>query len=178
MPSDLLLDACVELNLVASGVELAELAGAVYARFVMTSVVASETPWVNPLDASQPRERIDSDGLAARGISFVMLDPDESERFVELARDIEDGEAATLAVAVHRGLRVATDDRKAIRLAASLSPPVKVLRTSDLLKHWAEDPQVDDARAGLAVRWTEVRASFVPPSNDPNLEWWNAVIAT
>ena len=65
---DLLLDACVALNLLASGVDLNELAGASNVRLLMTSVVASETLWLDPVDPAGPREQFDGGALGARGV--------------------------------------------------------------------------------------------------------------
>lgn len=174
---DLLLDACVALNLLASGIDLSELAGAANVRFLMTSVVASEMLWLDPLDPADPREQFDSEALTARGVVLVALDDDESERFVDLARDIDDGEASTIAVAIHRALRVATDDRKALRLAASQSPPVEVVRTTELVRRWAEVSGADGGRVTQVVRSIQTRSSYVPPRDDPQLDWWTEVIA-
>jgi hypothetical protein len=174
---DLLLDACVALNLLASGIDLSELAGATNVRFLMTSVVASEMLWLDPLDPADPREHFDGDALTARGVVLVALDDDESDRFVDLARDIDDGEASTIAVAIHRALRVATDDRKALRLAAGQSPPVEVVRTTELVRQWAEVSGADGGHVTQVVRSIQTRSSYVPPRDDPQLDWWIEVIA-
>jgi hypothetical protein len=174
---DLLLDACVALNLLASGIDLSELAGATNVRFLMTSIVASEMLWLDPLDPADPREHFDGDALNTRGVVLVALDDDESDRFVDLARDIDDGEASTIAVAIHRALRVATDDRKALRLAASQSPPVEVVRTTELVRRWAEVSGADSGRVTQVVRSIQTRSSYVPPRDDPQLDWWTEVIA-
>jgi hypothetical protein len=174
---DLLLDACVALNLLASGIELGELAGASNVRFLMTTVVAAETLWIDPLDPAGQRERIDNESLGARGITLVALNDDELERFVDLARSIDDGEAATIAVAIHRGLRVATDDRKAHRLAISQLPPIEIVGTTELVRRWADSASTAGTRVVDAVRSIEVRASFFPPRDDPLLGWWNSVMA-
>jgi hypothetical protein len=173
---DLLLDACVALNLLASGIDLSDLAAAANVRLLMTSVVVSEMLWLDPLDPADPRERFDSDALTARGVVLVELDEVESARFVDLARDIDDGEASTIAVAVHRALRVATDDRKALRLATSQSPPIEVVRTTELVRRWAEVSGADAERVTQVVRSIQTRSSYFPPRDDPQLNWWTEVI--
>lgn len=172
--SDLILDACVALNLFASGVPLSELGDASGVRFLMTSVAAAETLWLDPVEPSGQREQIDERGLSARGITLVTLTEDETTRFVELARDIDDGEAATIAVAIHRGLRIGTDDRKAVRVATSQSSPIEVVRTTQLVKQWADSSAADQIRVSEAVRAIHRRASYVPPRDDPHLVWWLA----
>lgn len=173
---DLLLDACVALNLLASGVDLSELATASEVRFVMTTIVASEMLWLDPLDPAGERERFDSDDLTARGVALLSLDDDESERFVDLARHIDDGEASSIAVAIHRRLRIATDDRKALRLATSQSPPVAVTTTTELLRRWAEASGAPNERLRRVLQAVRTRASYVPLRNDPHLDWWTSVI--
>ena len=111
--------------------------------------------------------------LAARGtIDLVTLGEDESEVFVSLARDIDDGEAATIAVASHRGLAVATDDRRARHVATALNPPVRLIHTTEVVKRWADQPGVDAQQAADAVQSIKVRASYVPARDDPHLSWW------
>jgi hypothetical protein len=173
--NDLLLDACVAINLLASGVDLTEFAAASDVRFVMTSIAAAETLWIDPLEPEGDRERIDIELLAVNGaLSLVELNDDELDQFVDLARTIDDGEAATLTAALCRSLHVATDDRRAQRLAAGLTPPVNILRTTDLVKSWAEVPTVDTRRAALAIRSIEHRASYIPPRDDPHFGWWTS----
>lgn len=170
---DLLLDACVALNLLASGVGLGELAGASGVRFMMVSVAAAETLWIDPLDPNGEREQIDTSSLADGGLfSLVYVDDEELDLFVELARSIDDGEAATLAVAFNRKLRVATDDRRALRLAAQQIPPIEIVRTTELVKRWAEAPGTDNRHAAAAVIAIERRANYVPPGDDPYVDWW------
>jgi hypothetical protein len=172
---DLLLDACVALNLLASDVPFGELASASDVRFVMTSVAASETLWLEPVDLSGERELINDEVLAARGVALVTLGDIEMERFVELAQSLDDGEAATIAVAVHRRLRIATDDRRAVRVAAGQSPPIEVVRTTQLIKRWADTSGADEAHVSRAVRAIQRRANYVPPPDDPCLGWWNSI---
>jgi hypothetical protein len=172
---DLLLDACVALNLLASGVALDELAGASSVRFVMTSVAASETLWLEPDDSSGSRELLDDKVLVERGITLVTLTEIETVNFIELARSIDDGEAATIAVAIHRQLRVATDDRKAVRLAESQTPPVGVVRTSHLMRRWADSSNATQIRVREAIRAIQRRANCVPPRDDPHIAWWRSM---
>jgi predicted nucleic acid-binding protein len=172
---DLLLDACVALNLLASGIDLTELAMASDVRFRMTTVVASEMLWLDPLDSAGEREQFDSVALVGRGVTLITLDEEESERYVDLAHDIDDGEASTIAVAIHRGLRVATDDRKAARLATSQTPPIHVTRTTTLLRRWTELSGAEGERVRQVLHAVRNRASYVPSRDDPHIEWWGSV---
>lgn len=61
------------------------------------------------MDGEPVRTPVDLDAPAFAALTRVSLADDELALYVTLARDVDDGEAATLAVARMRGL---TDDRK------------------------------------------------------------------
>lgn len=170
---DLLLDACVAINVVAAGVDLEELARASAVRFVMTSVAAAEALWLAPLEPSGDREIIDVGGLIdSDALALFELLDEELSKFVAFAREIDDGEAATFAVAVNRGLTVATDDRRAQRLAAAIDPPISIVGTTQLLKTWVDVNGVSPHEVAEIVRSVERRASYVPRRDDPHFTWW------
>lgn len=159
----------------ASGVDLDELANASAVRFVMTSVAAAEALWLAPLELGGDREIVDVGGLVSSGAMalFDLLD-DELNQFVSFAREIDDGEAATFAVATIRGLTVATDDRRAQRLAAAVVPPISVVGTTHLLRTWVDANGVTPDRVAEVVRSVERRASYVPRRDDAHFAWWVA----
>jgi predicted nucleic acid-binding protein len=172
---DLLLDACVAINLVASGVDLNELADASSVRFVMTSVAAAEALWLTPLLPGDKREIINIEDLVLRGtLTLLDLAGDEPERFIAFAKEIDDGEAATFAVATSRGLPVATDDRRAQRLAVANVPPISVIGTTQLLKIWVDTNGVPHDRVAEVIHSVERRASYIPRRDDLHLAWWVA----
>lgn len=172
---ELLLDACVMINLAASGIPIGDLAGRNDVAFVMVRVAAREALYIRAIDDRDRREAIDVADHAHRGeITLVDLRPDELPTFVDLAGHLDDGEAASLSAAIHRRLPLATDDRKARRLAQARTPAVDLVTTSGLLRGWASD-QEPLARVSDALRSVEVRASFVPGRDDPYRGWWMRV---
>lgn len=172
---DLLLDACVAINVVASGADLDELADASSVRFVMTSVAAAEALWLAPLVPGGDREIIDVGGLVSSGaLALLDLLDDELNQFVSFAREIDDGEAATFAVATSRGLTVATDDRRAQRLASAIVPPISIIGTTQLLRTWVDVNGVPPDRVAEVVRSVERRASYIPRRDDAHFTWWVA----
>jgi hypothetical protein len=93
--------------------------------------------------------------------------------YVELAADLEDGEAMTLAIAHGRGLAAATDDRKARRIAAERCGGSLVLvRTTEILRAWVQVSSVDDATLRGVLRRIESIARFRPANDDPLRDWW------
>ena len=103
-------------------------------------------------------------------------DPAEEATFVELAADLDDGEAITGALAFRRGCSVATDDRKARRVLGQLNPPVELVSTLELLKLWAEEVQVPSDELGAAMAEMQSSASYRPGARDPLYEWWRSIV--
>ncbi len=97
-------------------------------------------------------------------------DAAEAEKYVRLASDLDDGEAMALAIASHRGWMLATDDRKAIRLAKSLH--VQVITTPELVKRWADGKPAETNELREVLRNIQILASFVPRRAGPLYEWW------
>lgn len=170
------LDACVLLNLVASGQPIAEFAAAADVRFVVVRQAEREVEWLDPDDPDDPREEIDLEPFVQRReVQRVALADPELTRFVALARELDDGEAATLAVAESRGFAVATDDRKARRILTTLDPQPPVTSTAAIVRAWAESRSHAEVRECL--RLIQRRASFLPPRNDPDGDWWRGILA-
>ena len=64
-------------------------------------------------------------------------------------------------------------DRRAIRLAVTLSPSITVLTTPDWLKRWAEVSQVPDSSLSDAIRRIRTCARYGPPPVHPLKSWWD-----
>jgi len=94
----------------------------------------------------------------------------ELAAYVALARELDDGEAMALAIAQTRGWQIATDDRKAIRLATEAG--VSVLTTPAVVKRWVDrsEPSPAEVRSTLAA--IRDRARFLPSRRDPLCDWW------
>ena len=86
------------------------------------------------------------------------------------------GEVGAGHWSIHRPARLATDDKKAIRILGRRLPESSIVRTSKLLKDWA-DQGIPADQVREALRNVEHRASFRPPRNDPLWEWWNRTLA-
>jgi predicted nucleic acid-binding protein len=83
---------------------------------------------------------------------------------------LDDGEAMALAIARTRGWQLATDDRKAIRLAGEAAVPV--LTTPGVMKRWADQLGPSTAEVSSALIAVRERARFSPSGRDPLCEWW------
>jgi predicted nucleic acid-binding protein len=170
----ILLDACSLINFVASGVALNVIAEANDCRFAATTIAMDETLYIAGTTPGE-RELIDIEALARLGVlTVVELNPAEVSEFVALAQTVDDGEASTLAVAQHRGLSVATDDRRAVRLANELG--INVHTTAAILRRWSAACFASEEQIATALWSVEVRGNFVPRREDANRIWWDSCL--
>lgn len=171
--SPLALDACGALNL-AAVMPLRSAADQVGRPLVMVRQAAAEVLYLEDRDEEgEPSRTL----VTVEGLLVVDLTQAELAAYVELAVELDDGEAATLAVAQARAWPVMTDDRKALRIARSLVPPVAVLTTASILRGWAARQRMDDTAVGEVLRRVEARATFSPSQRDPDRDWWHRCIA-
>lgn len=169
---ELLVDACVMINISASGVSIGELANSNQHLFLMAKNAANEAMYVVS-DDNGVLEEIDLRRyVQANELSIVELAQHELETFVKLTRQVDDGEAATLAMSIHRRWPIATDDRKAQRLALATNPPLELVTTSSLMRGWAENQSIPKEQVHEVLRGIERRASYVPGASDPCQSWW------
>ncbi|MFZ0594058.1 MAG: PIN domain-containing protein [Bryobacteraceae bacterium] len=169
-----LIDTSVTLNLLATGISLAMLESLELDCFVCSAVIA-ETIYLRSDDPTQPREAVSIDPwLQSATVKVVTIDSSlEEELYVQFAADLDDGEAMSLAICRVRGYALATDDRKARRIAGQLaSPGVPLVSTSQILQHWAVRTRAPQDELRRFVSAIELRARFIPPQDDPLRQWW------
>jgi predicted nucleic acid-binding protein len=174
-----LLDCSVLLNILATG-RADEVLRTFDAGVGLSAAVAAETLFLRGENPSVAPERISLDPLIGRGLlQRLDLETDEEKAlYVQLAADLDDGESMTLAIAHHRGMTVATDDRKARRLARQrFGEGMILLRTTDILHAWLANARIDEAGTGAILRRIESIARFRPANDDPLRDWWLAARA-
>jgi predicted nucleic acid-binding protein len=169
--SDAVLDTCCLVNLAAIDGTLECLATVGLTWYVPTAVQA-EGIFIRSGADTKEVSQIDLTPSITAGIVHVCAPVDDVEQvlYVKLAMDLDDGEAMALAIAKSRGWKLATDDHKARKMAASLG--VVVLTTPELLERWASRTQKSTAETANAIRRIESLARFTPPDNSPGVEWW------
>jgi predicted nucleic acid-binding protein len=165
-----LLDACTLINLYATG-EPALLLQSLSPACMVCDAVARESIFlrgeqpdltVQPIDLSQM--------LQQESLHICHPEtPEEEGLYVTLAADLDDGEALSLAISAARGYGLATDDRKARRLAKEIGG-VQLLSTAEILH---EVTALDETIVRQMIRSIELRARFVPRAGMPLSEWWN-----
>jgi len=125
---------------------------------------------------ARDRVAVDLEPIVTAGLLGIVEITGEAEAtsFLALATQLDDGEARTIAIASHRNWRVATDDRKAQKVAAASTPKVQALGTLEIIKAWAEKVNLSSGQLKSILINIRERGSFAPGKQDSLLAWWRA----
>ncbi len=174
MPAKIV-DSCCLINLYATGNTLHILE--VYrGELYVPQVVRDETLTIRkPSDEDVTKlvtEAIDlREALDAGLLQECCLNNElEVGSFVRFASELDDGEAVCLAIAKSRGWAVATDDRKAIRVATEVE--VATITTAELVRRWVDVAKPCEDQIGQVLRRIEQFARFRPRKASPLSQWW------
>lgn len=173
---DAAIDACCLIDLLASGDAEAILRASAL-TWQLPSAVQGEIQYRRQYDPAQPGKTInvpvDLSAMIASGL-LTVCNPQtqrEMDRFTHYATVFRsDGEAMCLALAEERNWVVATDDRKAIRVAQQAG--LTVVSCPELVKAWADATGRDQAALNKVLQDIQVLAQFTPNSTMPEYQWW------
>ena len=174
-----IIDACCLINLYASGKPI-EVIRAFGGDFFIPRQVRNEALMIRKRDeedgTNYVSEPIDlSKALGAGDICECQVEERiENDYFVRYAMELDDGEAACMAIAKCRGWAIATDDRKAIRLAKS--EEVGVVTTPELVYRWAKIAKPKDSEVAQALRNIELFARFRLGESAAHYRWWMQLV--
>lgn len=176
LPHTIVLDACVVLNLFATG-RVEDILGSLPSRFLVSRYARREALWyLGPSEQTMgagDRRDVDLEPLVASGlVQLADLTAEEENIFVELAQELGDGEAASGAIAVGRSAAVATDDAKARQLFARRVPVIPVVSTAALLRAWAARRGLDRAVIAATLAAIRLGARYYPRGDDDEAIWW------
>lgn len=173
------IDASTLLNLLATGESATILRSIEVDKFVC-SAAAGEVLYLRGVNPDDAPERVSVQPLIESGViaATTLESADEEALFVEFAARLDDGEAMSLAICAARGHALATDDRKARRIAESLDVPAPVLATSEMIWRWAESESVGSAKVREVLTAVEMRARFRPWHGYPLRDWWIGVLSS
>jgi predicted nucleic acid-binding protein len=177
MASILIQDACVLINLLASG-RFEDLANGCGFRFAISAGVAQEALFLRNPD-SVGREKINLERIVECGILEILTLESEAEklRYIEIALDLDDGEAESVAIAECRHFALATDDKKARKVIQRRGMKIELWSTCALLQHWQSKCLVSDADMGRALANISSRAKYRPKFGHPDFEWWAKLLS-
>ncbi len=177
-PDPAAIDACCLIDLLASG-RAEEILRASGLAWHLPVAVQGEVRYQRRHDAAQAgailTDPADLSPYIASGLLIPCQpdDPQEQARFVQYATVFRsDGEAMCLALAESRGWTVATDDKKAIKVAEKAG--LKVISCPQLVKAWADATRPDAATVARVMTDIQTLAQFRPNSMMPEAVWWAA----
>lgn len=98
------------------------------------------------------------------------LSSSEQTDWVRYAEVLDDGEAEAVAIAVHRGLPLLTDDRASERVGHALG--IATITSLDLVYEWAAERPVEEVRA--ACYRLRNRARFPVPREGARAAWYRS----
>jgi predicted nucleic acid-binding protein len=173
--TSLLLDACIAINVAATD-RLHHVAQELGYTFVLVQQAAAEVGYLRESAGGEVVSTpIDLNRYDSESLEIITLTAAEYPRYVELARIVDDGEAATITVAAGRAIPLATDDRKARRLCTDLQVP-EPLRTLGILHSYADATHLPHTELRDVLIRIRDRASYQPPRSDPDRKWWEDII--
>ncbi len=106
---------------------------------------------------------------------IVVKDPQELDLFIKLMKNrlLGAGECAAIAVAAYRGYFLAIDDGQAIKKAALLMTPDRILRTQDIVVEMVNENLLSDDSADHCFKRPTITKLF-PEDNllqETSLQW-------
>ena len=177
MASIVIQDACVLINLLASG-RFDDIAGGCGLSIAIVSAVAKETMYLHNSDPDE-REKIDLTPLFGKGILKILTAESENEklRYIELTLNLDDGEAESVAIAEARNFALATDDKKARKLIQREGLKIELWSTCALLQHWQNECSISDRDMKSILTNIFSRARYRPKSGHPDFDWWMNILS-
>lgn len=178
---DAAIDACCLIDLLASGDAEAILRACGFTWHVPAAVQA-EVQYRRQRDPVQPGQTIivpvDLSPLVNSGL-LTLCSPQtqqELDQFTQYATIFRsDGEAMCLAIAGERNWTVATDDRRALRIAQQAG--LAVVSCPELVKAWADATRPDQGEINRVLQDIQVLAQFQPNATMPEFQWWTDELA-
>ena len=177
--ADQIVDACSLINLYASG-RVQAIIPACGGHSYVSEQVRNESVSIRKVDPADTSILIPSLINLLPEISNGLIKEcrletkEEIESYVNFAIEVDDGEASCLAIAMSRKWMIATDDRKAIRLASESG--IAVITTPELIERWAKATSASDEEVRQTIRAIERFARFRPRRSNPLHDWWTSMI--
>ncbi len=170
-PKHLILDANCLINLYASGC-MGDILRYIPKIFTLTDYVQQ----AEALFIRNPQETINLQPLIDSGLlTIVSLESETEElQFINLASDLDDGEAMTGAIALQRHWVIATDEQKARAILALVMPASHIVTTLELVKYWADNQQIDFVTIQFVLQQIRRRARYMPPKTHVLYSWWQS----
>ncbi len=175
--SCIILDACCLINLCASG-EMHEIIKCIPESIAISSYVKERevlTIFDGPPDNVRAiRKEIDLNPLTESGLLIVAKPENDAEKqtYVNFAFEMDDGEAMTGALAIHRNWALATDDKKVVNYFSRNTLEVPIISTLELIKHWVDVTNPASENVCTVLMNVRLKARYEPDKNHTLYQWW------
>ena len=172
----MLSDTSVLLNLLATDC-LARIAAGTGWQFAICPAVRDE---VKRLRDSRNNEMVEVDirPHISSGLLQVLevTGAEEQRLYVDQSIVVDDGEAMSIAIAAHRRLDLAIDDKQAANHALRTFPGIQLWSTPQIVKHWADSERVEAEMLRNTLRLIEIRSRYFPAKPHALAEWWRDAV--
>lgn len=163
----IILDACCALTLSASG-QMDHILSATGKSVTIASYVL-ERELVNPGLLPVINALVTSGQLAV----VAPANSNEEDAYVAFATmNLDNGEAVTGAIAMHRNWAVATDEKRALKVFARELPHLTCLTTPDLLFNWVELTKPPTSTIKSTLQTIQALARYKPSTDHRLHAWW------
>lgn len=172
--SDHLIDCCSLINLYTGWRGLEPLADVPTIWHVCDAVVRETEYTREYVDGEVRVQPIELARYLATGLLHRESLADEAEyaSYLDLASEVDDGEAQAIAIALGRGYTLLTDDVRAARLATERG--LTVVSTRVVLERWGASDPAREVQLGGIVRRISALARFNPRAGSEDYAWWRA----
>lgn len=128
---------------------------------------------------SKARDVVIRNLLDNNHLKIVDMSQEETSHFIHLISApfpdaLDDGEAATLAIAKHRNCTAIIDEKKAMRIANTTTPPMSTKSTLDILKWASQEKHLNPSQTSEAILNALITAKMRVPLNFE--EWITSIL--
>lgn len=123
------------------------------------------------------RERVELAPLVESGLLQIVdvETEEEAEIVVTLAAQrLDQGEAITGAIAIHREWALVTDDKRARTVIGQRAQHLQLLYTLELVRHWSELNAIAPDALSMTLRNIRRLSAYTPHKQHPLYDWWHA----
>jgi predicted nucleic acid-binding protein len=175
MPRRLLLqDACVLINLIASG-RFEDIAQRCGYQLVIAAAACAEVLSIRDAVSGETVPVTLDPHFAAGLLERIDVETEEERAgYIAYAAQLDDGEAMSLALAEVRHLPLATDDRKARSLVVREGIRVELFSTVAVLQAWEQNAGISIHEMREVLTRIRKSARFYPAVGTPESGWWES----
>lgn len=170
----LIADTSTLLNLYASD-KFEDILKAIPCPVTIVENVLKETQYILREGLKESKEIIELEPYISKGLLSVSCfgSDDEKARFIQFTQELDDGEAATGAIAFHRKWDIAIDDKKGRAVFAREIPSSICVSTLEIVEHTASSLMWDNETLMSTIKKISLQARFRPHKGCDLENWWN-----